>query len=175
MRQRIHNTDQIDTPLVAPVTETGYSNNPIRRLKDHRQHRRSNYIMNLTEAMFAHLYPGMFRIQQLIVYPCFTSDQCWQGEIFTTLLSQGYTENAGGFSHYPAGNSNGSAYAQLTDRHWDIYRTRAVKDGCIDRLIAILRESESKKAIQQLRYYTTETFVELSRMLEKSLNITPPQ
>ncbi|KAL8686376.1 MAG: hypothetical protein Q9224_005464, partial [Gallowayella concinna] len=39
-------------PLVAPVVEIGFSTNVRRRLRDHRKHERSNYIMNLAQALF---------------------------------------------------------------------------------------------------------------------------
>ena len=59
--------------------------------------------MNLSEAMFQHLYPESFWLQQLVIFTCQKSSHPWFGETIFTQLAQGYTEEAGGFSHCPAG------------------------------------------------------------------------
>ena len=90
--------------------------------------------MNLAEAAFEMIYPGMFRIQQLIIYACFAAEHCWLGEIFCTLLGQGYTHKAGGFSHFPAGNSNSGSYRKVSQQQWDMFLGRAVQAQYLERL-----------------------------------------
>ena len=121
------------TPLAAPVTEIGFSINARYRLREHRQHQQSNYLMNLAEAMFKHLYPGSFRLQQLVIYACYRPSHPWFSEIVLTQLGQGYTEGAGGFSHYPAGRSNGSAYHKTSKGQWDQFELEAGRSGLLDR------------------------------------------
>lgn len=64
-------------PLSVPVIEIGFSNDPDRRLRQHRHHESSNYLMNLAEAIFEKEYPGAFRLQQNIIYACFRPVQTW--------------------------------------------------------------------------------------------------
>jgi hypothetical protein len=59
-----------DTSLIAPVVEIGFDIDPKRRLRDHRRHRNSNYIMNLAQATFEYAFPEMFRLHQKIIYAC---------------------------------------------------------------------------------------------------------
>ncbi|KAG6999664.1 hypothetical protein G7Y79_00033g068520 [Physcia stellaris] len=153
MQQRIGREESLgryDVPLDASVVEIGFSNNPPKRLWDHSHHRSSNYIMNLSEAVFEYLYPGMFRIQQLVVFACFASEHCWLGEILITNLSQGYTHHAGGFSHHPAGNSNGSSYRKVSARHWDMYFLRVIKAGYEEALAAEAKEVTERFEIEQV-------------------------
>lgn len=70
----------------------------------------------------------MFRLQQHIIYACWRKEQTWLGEIVFTQLGQGYTEGAGGFSHYPAGHSNGSAYRSTSDKDWHRFAVEAFRD-----------------------------------------------
>ena len=121
------------SPLAAPVIEIGFSINVNHRLKEHRQHRQSNYLMNLAEAMFKHLYPGIFRLQQLVIYACYKPSHPWFSEIILTQLGQGYTEGAGGFSHYPAGFSNGSAHSKTSKAQWNMFEYEAGRSGRLNR------------------------------------------
>lgn len=97
-------------PLTAPIIEVGFSNDPRRRLSQHRNHSSSNCLMNLAEALLQYNWPGRYHLQQNIIYSCWSSSQCWLSEIFLTLLGQGYIQGAGGFSHCAAGCSNWGAY-----------------------------------------------------------------
>ena len=120
-------------PLAAPVIQLGFSINARYRLREHRRHLHSNYLMNLAEAMFKHLYPGTFRLQQLVIYACYRPSQPWFSEIILTQLGQGYTDGAGGFSHYPAGRFNGSAYNNTSQSEWDKFEYEAGRSGSLDR------------------------------------------
>lgn len=119
-------------PLAAPVTEIGFSINWQKRLREHRHHQNSNYLMNLAEALFRYLYPESFRLQQLVIYTCYTPSQCWFSEVILTQLGQGYTDAAAGFSHYPAGRSNGSAYKQTAKQDWNRFEHGATRSGEIE-------------------------------------------
>ena len=104
-----------DKPLAHPLVEVGYSERSIERLKKHAAHESSNYLMNLFEAIFEVLasdpkanFPQIF-LEQHIIYLIWQVEQAEISEIGWTKLAEGYTCNAGGFSHYPAGQSNYSA------------------------------------------------------------------
>lgn len=118
--------------LAAPVIEVGFSINTHYRLREHRKHQQSNYLMNLAESMFKHLYPGLFRLQQLVIYACYRPSHPWFSEIILTQLGQGYTDGAGGFSHYPAGRSNGNAYNKTSKAEWDQFEYEAGRSGLLD-------------------------------------------
>ena len=90
-------------PLTVPVIEIGFSNDPRKRLRQHRHHESSNYLMNLVEAIFETEYPGAFQLQQMIVFACYRPIQPWLSLIIITQLAQGYVERGGGFSHEPVG------------------------------------------------------------------------
>jgi len=144
-------------PLSAPVVEIGFSIDSHERLKQHAHHRNSNYLMNLSEAMFEHCFPGCFRLQQHIIFNCYSKEQPWLGEIVLTQLGQGYTEGAGGFSHHPAGNSNGSAYRKTSQKEWDAYEAEAFSDGKMD------AELDREKAWAEERRKRKEAAKELEK------------
>ena len=133
MKQEIEDRGR-HVPLTAPVVEYGFGTIPQRRLKAHRQHRNSNLLMNLAEASFQYLYPGMFRLQQYILFLCFTDAQCWLSEIFITQLGQGYIQNGGGFSHYAAGHSNGGSFRKVPPKKWMRYLSKATDEGLLKKI-----------------------------------------
>ncbi len=136
MRKRIEVEDD-HVPLGAPVIEIGFSITPERRLWEHRRHRNSNYLMNLAQAIFEHVFPGMFCLQQKIIFTCYRSSHPWLGEVVLTQLGQGYTEGAGGFSHYPAGYFNGSAYRKTPERLWTRFEATALSGDTLEKLMDI--------------------------------------
>ena len=140
MAQEIKNRGR-HVPLTAPVVEYGFGTIPQRRLKAHRQHRDSNFLMNLAEASFQHMYPGMFRLQQYVLVLCFREAQCWLSEIFITQLGQGYIHNGGGFSHHPAGHSNGSSYRNVSADKWERYTAKAAEEGLLDKVSENTRDA----------------------------------
>lgn len=107
------------------TVEVGYTMNPFERLQDHRKHNHSNYIMNLTQAIFEILYPDTFVLQQHVLHVHWRSTQCRIGEIIFTQLADGYTTHAGGYSHYPAGFSNFGAYRRYASADWDAFERAA--------------------------------------------------
>ena len=118
-------------PLTAPVIEIGFSINHVKRRREHRRHQNSNYLMNLAEVIFRHEYPNHFRLQQMVIFTCFQPTQCWFCEIVLTQLGQGYTEGAGGFSHYTAGRSNSGAYRKTSREEWLRFHRGALHSGKI--------------------------------------------
>ncbi|KAL8820697.1 MAG: hypothetical protein Q9191_007462 [Dirinaria sp. TL-2023a] len=53
--QRLSGEPGLHTPLSAPVVEVGFSTRPGHRLREHRRHFNSNYLMNLAEACFEYV------------------------------------------------------------------------------------------------------------------------
>lgn len=121
VRQERH-AGRVHTPFQAAIAEVGYSIRPKTRLAEHKQHRSSNYIMNVVDAMLRYRYGGAFTLKQGILFSCCHFAQPWHGEIAFTQLAQGYVQNAGGFSHYPAGFSNGSAWPKTPMKQWAAYQ-----------------------------------------------------
>ena len=157
-------------PLAAPVVNVGFSKNPTQRLKEHRNHQHSNYLMNLSEALFEYVYPGAFRLQQHVIFTCFSPAHPWFGEIIFTQLAQGYTEEAGGFSHHPAGRSNGSAYASTSRSEWAKFSHNATKSGVLSKELEkinnearLAREAASTK-LASSREFKSEVEDSLKRL-----------
>ena len=122
----------IHAPLSVPVVEIGFSNDPHKRLKQHRHHESSNYLMNLAEAVFAIEYPHSFRLQQNVVFSCYRPIQTWLSEIVITQLAQGYVEGGGGFSHEPAGRSNTSSNKKVPAKIWTRFEAEIYADGTFE-------------------------------------------
>ncbi|KAL8676067.1 MAG: hypothetical protein Q9186_007378 [Xanthomendoza sp. 1 TL-2023] len=118
----------LHVPLVAPVVQVGFSSDVRRRLRDHRKHERSNYIMNLAQALFEDQYPEMFCLKQHIIFHCFCIDQPWSSEILLTRLAQGYFSNGGGFSPHGPGASKGGAWRRVSYRQWAKFSKRINSD-----------------------------------------------
>ncbi|EON65069.1 hypothetical protein W97_04304 [Coniosporium apollinis CBS 100218] len=111
---------QADQPLEAPLVEYGFASNAAVRLQQHKSHNRSNYLMNLTEAVRLLMFKERYAIRQHIVYLVFRKPQCVVAEILFTRLGCGYIEHGGGFSHHPAGQSNSRCYDKEGFR-WNLY------------------------------------------------------
>ena len=123
----------IHAPLTVPVIEIGFSNNPRRRLRQHRHHETSNYLMNLAEAIFETEYPGAFQLQQMIVFACYRPIQPWLSMIVITQLAQGYVERGEAFSHEPLGQSNASLSSTVPAGIWAQFEDRVYEDGSFAR------------------------------------------
>ena len=107
-------------PLNACWSEVGYAASPIRRHQEHREHRRSNFLLNLLESTCRYLFDGEYGLRQFVVLPLFGADQAALAEEFITLLTSAYIDNGGGVNHHLAGRSNASAY-RLSDSQWNEY------------------------------------------------------
>jgi hypothetical protein len=109
-----------DEPLQFPLVEVGYSVRCINRLQQHASHNSSNFIMNLAEAIFetqrVHFHTA-YGIKQFVIYLIWNDDQAEIAEVGFSKLTESYTHNGGGFSHYPAGLSNHSA-SKVSGREW---------------------------------------------------------
>ena len=97
-----------DEPLPGCLSEVGYTYTTETRLRNHREHRSSNYIMNLFDSALALKWPQRFTVHQFVIFLCVDATQGSTAEILFTRLAVGYTGNGGGFTHYPPGRSNES-------------------------------------------------------------------
>jgi len=109
-------------PLQPALNEYGYTINIAQRLQAHREHKDSNYLMNLFEAVAMKKYGGKIRIQQHVIYLIPFPPLAALSEILLTRLGLGYTGGGCGFSHAAAGISNNSAYVE-TDESWKTWRS----------------------------------------------------
>ncbi|KAL9008919.1 MAG: hypothetical protein Q9180_009453, partial [Flavoplaca navasiana] len=160
MTVRLTTEEKQHAPLDAPVLEIGFSDDVRRRLRDHRQHKDSNYIMNLAEALFQYQYPDRFHLKQHVIYHCWAPDQPWPSEILLTRLAQGYTYGGGGFSHYGAGFSNGGAWCRRTMKDWAIFDLNMHSDADFQlRLQAVEQRAETQLERQQTKERNSEWLV----------------
>lgn len=161
-------------PLSVGICNIGFSNNIDKRLWQHRHHESSNYLMNLTEAIFEFLYPQMFYIQQYVIYNCFQPVQTWMAGIVFTQLAQGYVEGGGGFSHEPAGRSNGSSFQALTEEQWEILEHEAQSDidpRMREEDVAMAQRISRGKAKQEAQLRLAQARIELVRLDTRRLKI----
>ena len=127
MRARIaREARPTNAPMLHAVTKVGYATSPRSRFIAHLEHRSSNYLMNLAEAVFQLLYPNRFELQQHVLFNCWSSAQCWYSEVIFTHLGQAYTTGGCGFNYHEAGGSNGAAFLKAKyDKEWSRYRESA--------------------------------------------------
>jgi hypothetical protein len=97
-------TEPAGDPLSRPLSEVGYATYPDHRLKQHRMHDSSNYIMNIVDAICRADFPN-YKISQFVIFRLFDPMQGRLAEILFTRFAQGYITHGGGFSHAQAGAS----------------------------------------------------------------------
>ena len=134
----------LDTPFLHPPGECGYSKNSHVRLAQHRSHKSSNYILNLVEDIFTHLYrtdvlSQHFIMHQFIIYLLFRPSQAAIAEIFCSGLLQVWVDEGGGFNAYPAGRSVATA-ARLGVHEWEQYERWAREKSLLMEKMRIQRE-----------------------------------
>ncbi|CZR63030.1 uncharacterized protein PAC_12927 [Phialocephala subalpina] len=106
----------LNSTIPRAFTEVGYAKNPVDRLYNHAKHVNSNYIMNLMEAI-AIKHGHAFRNKQWVILHCVHPTHGMYGEILLSRFALGYITQGGGFSHFQAGVSVGSA----KDVPWEHY------------------------------------------------------
>jgi hypothetical protein len=134
-----------DTPFRHPPGECGYSVNSHERLKQHRAHQSSNYVMNLVEDISTYLYKAgildqHFTMHQFIIYLIFRKEQAAIAEIFCSGLLQVWVENGGGFNAYNAGLSVATAN-RISDVAWALHEQNTTLHSPI---LDNLREQQRK-------------------------------
>ena len=142
MRLRIRKAKadgRLEMPLAAPVTEVGYSANPLQRIESHQRHTSSNFLMNLLEAIFQHHFPGCFSMHGTCVFSCFRVEHCWTAEVVFTELSQAYITDGCGFSQHPAGTSNSSSFEKESIGHWKRWETTALRPAYMNKLEKLVK------------------------------------
>ena len=119
----------IHAPLAVPVIEVGFSNDPRKRLRQHRHHESSNYLMNLAEAIFETEYPGAFQLEQMIVFACYRPIQPWLSLIIVAQLAQGFVERGAVVSHDPIGQLHARLNSTVPAGIWAQFEDRVYEDG----------------------------------------------
>lgn len=97
-------------PLTHPLCGVGYGVRSEDRLKSHKKHMSSNYVMDITEAVVGVLFKQnvlskLYEIKQFIIFICFDPAHGALSEIVLARLDEGYHGNGRGFSHYPLGEA----------------------------------------------------------------------
>ena len=128
MEQRMGDTLPADQRMQRPLSEVGYSRQPIARLKAHSEQHSSNFIMGLCMAVLEDTFPDEgFQLAQHIIMRVYEPHDAALGETFITALMQAYTINGGGFSHAAAGTSINSA-KRVTNDSWKAFRLSLAQD-----------------------------------------------
>ena len=148
-------TGRDDTePLPYTTIHVEFSVDVEERLNDHRNHRDSNFIMNLVEAVFARCYPGAKILQQKVLYACWHEMQSWWAEVVFTHVGQGFIHDEDfGFAYHPAGtaatNDDG---ARLGGDFWRSYCEAMEKSPeHLQRLRKVVSEAKSFQASEALK------------------------
>ncbi|TGO54015.1 hypothetical protein BCON_0114g00260 [Botryotinia convoluta] len=113
-----------DEPLTRPISEVGFASS-LQRLDQHRKHVRSNYIMNLIEAIFA-TEGGIYKNHQYILFDCIEPCHGTFGEILCSRYAQAYSTHGGGFSHFVAGVSVANSY-KYEEQNWSLAKENLLK------------------------------------------------
>lgn len=91
-----------DDPMTGSIGEFGYTEDVESRLKDHRRHSSSNYLMNLLDALCMTHAPD-YAFHQFVIYHIPAAELLELAEMYFTTVGQGYSHNGGGLSHIGAG------------------------------------------------------------------------
>lgn len=130
LKKRLEVIDRSDfgSPLARPLIEVGYTNDIPTSLADHRDHRALIKIMNVFECIISLLFPRKNpKLHQFAIYSCVAPHHAPVAEILFTRLCDSCTGNGGGFSAYPAGLSNKSAY-DYDSFHWEQVRNWSLRN-----------------------------------------------
>jgi hypothetical protein len=197
LRQRLASIPEAsrDLPLAHPLVEVGYSKRCIPRLKQHAAHRKSNYLMNLMDAVFIlfsaddnePLFDQVYHIDQDIIYLIYSPEQSEISEIGWTKLAEGYIHNGGGFNHYPAGMSNHSsdtisvrewawaAQFAVTDSAWPLINKldKQERDRNLAEMLAKVKEAEDQ-AREKLKAKITADHERALQLQRKALQADNP-
>lgn len=159
--QTLEAEGKLNMPLPRNLIEIGFTVDAPTRLRCHRRHYNSNYIMNLIHAILVYRFRNVFNLSQHILHVCWRAPHPWLGEILFTELCEGYTMTGFGFSHYPAGCSNGAAFRSIDLRRWHAWENWGSKRfNVLDRLQeegnesrehyeSLLKDTEQSLTIQQ--------------------------
>lgn len=160
LEERLQEHADQDQPFPRLLTEVGYSKQSDRRLKFHREHKSSNWLMNLTQAVLEVLFPDRFYLWQFVVFYIFTPKMAALAEILITHFAHGYTSTGEGFSTYAAGRSVTSV-RDFTPAEWDEFLKDTLENTPIQRNYAA--QLDLREALIQLGRREIEKIEEKKR------------
>ncbi|KAK4500944.1 hypothetical protein PRZ48_006750 [Zasmidium cellare] len=102
------------------LNDIGYTDDGIRRIeKDHTQHKSSNDLMNLWEAISVAFYKEKkYRMRGDVIHLCCKKGQAPYSEILFSILTQSYISTGKGFNGAPAGISQNSLGSYDSLKEW---------------------------------------------------------
>ncbi|TIA21495.1 hypothetical protein D6C81_03747 [Aureobasidium pullulans] len=125
------------------ILEFGYGLYIPDRLKAHRSHTDSNYIMNLYESICHVMWPGIFRLHQFAIFLIVTPDEAATSEMVLTLCGNGYHSYGTGFSHHAAGQSSSKAFQLFKPRMTAEFLEWSTKNGPLEANVAAWKEEDN--------------------------------
>ncbi|KAI7427854.1 hypothetical protein KC336_g5756 [Hortaea werneckii] len=87
------------------LVEFGFSSCLKERLRQHREHESSNFLMNLYHACLMYRHGGKYILHQNVIALCARPQYATLLEILANRSGGGYVTSGWGLSHYPAGRS----------------------------------------------------------------------
>ncbi|KAI9742785.1 MAG: hypothetical protein M1818_003514 [Claussenomyces sp. TS43310] len=107
------------------LVETGYTINPLQRLEQHYQHRASNYIICLAEAISSVLFSDQnFFLKGFVVLPLIDWPSITIGEILISRIGQSHLKHGSGFSRQGTpGWVMDAACTKITVEEWNTFQT----------------------------------------------------
>ncbi|KAI7213146.1 hypothetical protein KC333_g6743 [Hortaea werneckii] len=98
-------TEHYDEPHKHILVEFGFSSHLKDRLRQHRKHESSNFLMNLYHACLMYRHGGKYILHQNVIALCARPQYATLLEILANRSGGGYVTSGWGLSHYPAGRS----------------------------------------------------------------------
>jgi hypothetical protein len=103
-REQLKDLDP-ESRLARCGSEVGYATKPGDRLKQHLDHKSSNYLMNLTDSICKRF--SNYKINQYVTFLTAHPAHAMFAEILASRIGLAYTTQGGGVCHHPAGQSHG--------------------------------------------------------------------
>ncbi|KAI7163587.1 hypothetical protein KC349_g1261 [Hortaea werneckii] len=102
--QKVPAEDQ-HNPHKHVLVEFGFSSTLVDRLRQHRKHTSSNFLMNLYHACLTYRHGNRYILHQNVIALCARPQYATLLEILANRSGGGYVTSGWGLSHYPAGRS----------------------------------------------------------------------
>lgn len=143
IKKRLLTSPYPDSPMESAILEFGYGLYIPDRLKAHRSHTDSNYIMNLYESICRVMWPGIFRLHQFAIFLIVTPDEAATSEMVLILCGNGYHTHGTGFSHHAAGQSSSKAFQLFKPWMTAEFLEWSTKNGPLEANVAAWKEEDN--------------------------------
>lgn len=144
LQKRINKQGSV-AQLQGGISEVGFSITPQNRIRDHKHHKSSNYLMNAFEACAQYCFPGVYHMEGFIIARVTKPEMASISELALSRLACCYTDNGNGFSHTVAGISVYGVNHIISDV-WTNLQAAAEQDNVENE---ILQQDNNNAAVEQ--------------------------